>query len=213
MRAATEHGTSGRPVGLAQVWAAPPDLGEGLPGYLDMVDALRSLQDRIAVAAPSADVVADVARITRDLAARLEPHAVGEGDRIAGRLDAVPGRGQTLMPPVEFHESGDGRLRGTVRFGQHYLGGNAAVHGGAIPLVFDEVLGRLAGSGGRAPSRTAYLHVDYRNVSPLEEVLDVEAWFVSEQGRKRLLRGTLRHGDTLCAEVEGLFVVLLPGQP
>ena len=36
---------------------------------------------------------------------------------------------------------------------------------------------------------------------------------MSEQGRKRLLRGTLRHGDTLCAEVEGLFVVLLPGQP
>jgi len=41
----------------------------------------------------------------------------------------------------------------------------------------------------------------------------VAAWFESEQGRKRLLRGTLHHGDRLCAEAESLFVELLPGQP
>ena len=197
--------------GLAQVWAAP-DLGDDLPGYLDMVEALRTLQDRIAVAAPPADLVADVTRAARDLAARLEPHAVPERERVSGRLDA-PGRGQTLVPAFDLRVCGDGRLRGTTRFGQHHLGGNAAVHGGVIPLMFDEVLGRLAGSGDRSPSRTAYLHVDYRNVTPLDTDLDVEAWFVSEEGRKRLLRGTLRHGGTLCAEIEGLFVALLPGQP
>lgn len=199
--------------GLIEVWATRPDLGEGPPGYLAMVDALRTLQDRIAVAVPPADLIATVTRTARALAARLEPHAVTERDRIAGHLSAVPGRGQTMMPVTHLEETGDGRIRGRVRFGQNYLGGNAAVHGGAIPLVFDEVLGRLAGSGERTPARTAYLHVDYRNVTPLDTDLDVEAWFVSEEGRKRLLRGTLRHGDTLCAEIEGLFVALLPGQP
>ncbi len=197
--------------GLNHVWAHP-DIGDDLPGYLQMVDALRTLQEQVSVALPPADLVADVARTARALAARLEAHAVPERDRIAGRID-VPGRGQMLVPSYQLRDSGDGRLRGTTRFGQRHLGGNAAVHGGVIPLMFDEVLGRLAGSADRSPSRTAYLHVDYRHVTPLDTDLDIEAWFVSEEGRKRLLRATLRHGDTLCAEVEGLFVALLPGQP
>jgi hypothetical protein len=41
----------------------------------------------------------------------------------------------------------------------------------------------------------------------------VAVWFESEQGRKRFLRGTVHHGDRLCAEAEGLFVELKPGQP
>ena len=32
-------------------------------------------------------------------------------------------------------------------------------------------------------------------------------------GRKRVLRGTLRDGDTVCADAESLFVALRPGQP
>ena len=36
--------------------------------------------------------------------------------------------------------------------------------------------------------------------------LDIRSWFVSEAGRKRLLRAELRHGEMLCAEAEGLFL-------
>lgn len=89
-----------------------------------------------------------------------------------------------------------------VTFGRYFLGGGGAVHGGAISLLFDEVLGRLASSGDRAPARTAYLHTDYRSITPIGEELAVRAWFVSEQGRKRILRATITHGDTLCAEAE-----------
>jgi acyl-coenzyme A thioesterase PaaI-like protein len=111
-------------------------------------------------------------------------------------------------------EEGDAQqVRGTVTFGRYFLGGNGAVHGGAIPLLFDEVLGRLANTGDRPRARTAYLHVDFRSITPVGAKLDVRGWFVSEAGRKRLLRGELRHGDTLCAEAEGLFVQLKPGQP
>jgi hypothetical protein len=35
---------------------------------------------------------------------------------------------------------------------------------------------------------------------------------VREAGRKRFVRGALHHGDDLCAEAEGLFVVLREGQ-
>ena len=32
------------------------------------------------------------------------------------------------------------------------------------------------------------------------------------EGRKRFVSGELRHGDTVCAQAEGLWVELLPGQ-
>lgn len=202
-----------QPGGLDQLWTEQARLGHGPEGYLDMIDALRTLQDRVAVAVPPVDLIADITRTARDLSARLAVHAVAERDRISGSLADVPGRGQTLVPVLHLDEGPDDRVRGHVRFGQHYLGGNAAAHGGAIPLVFDDLLGRLAGTGGRSASRTAYLHVDYRSVTPLDTDLRIEAWFEHEEGRKRLLRGTLHHGDILCAEAEGLFVALRPGQP
>jgi hypothetical protein len=207
--APAEHTTDG----LTRAWAERPELGEGPPGYLAMIDALRALRDGIATAAPPADLIADVTRAATDLTARLAPHAVEERDRPYGQLTGTPGRGQTIVPALHLGAPVDDRVQGHVTFGQSYLGGNAAVHGGAIPLAFDDLLGRLANTGGRSPCRTAYLHVDYRNVTPLDTELRVAAWFEHEEGRKRLLRGTLHHGETLCVEVEGLFVALRPGQP
>jgi acyl-coenzyme A thioesterase PaaI-like protein len=102
---------------------------------------------------------------------------------------------------------------GRVAFGRFYLGGNGAAHGGAIPLVFDEVMGRLANTGGRPPSRTASLHVNYRSITPIERELQLTARFDREEGRKRFLSGELRDGGTLCADVAGIFVALRPGQP
>jgi hypothetical protein len=71
---------------------------------------------------------------------------------------------------------------GRVAFGRFYLGGNGAAHGGAIPLVFDEVMGRLANTGGRPPSRTASLHVNYRSITPIERELQLTARFDREEG-------------------------------
>jgi hypothetical protein len=73
-------------------------------------------------------------------------------------------------------------------------------------------MGRLANTG-RPPSRTAFLHVNYRTITPIETRLSIEAHFESEEGRKRILRGVIRDGDTVCADAEGLFVALRPGQP
>jgi acyl-coenzyme A thioesterase PaaI-like protein len=86
-----------------------------------------------------------------------------------------------------------------------------AVHGGAIPLAFDELMGRLANTE-RSPSRTAFLHVNYRHIAPIETRLSIEARFDSESGRKRFLSGRIRDGDTICADAEGLFVALRPDQ-
>ena len=185
----------------------------GGPEYGDMIAALRDFLDDVAAAAPDA---ATTVALTRDLSAwseRLAPAAVSERKQIFARRLDLPGRGQTMSPSFIPGVGDHVGIEGTVTFGRYFLGGGGAVHGGAIPLLFDEVLGRLANSGDRLPSRTAYLHTDFRSITPVGAQLAVRAWFVSEQGRKRILRAELKHGETLCAEAEGLFVVLRPEQP
>src|SRR3546814_12710185 len=86
------------------------------------------------------------------------------------------------MSPNFAIEGGDrDGVWGSVTYGRYYRGGNGAVHGGAIPLLFDEVLGRLANSAGRSPCRTAYLHTDFRSITPVGRQLSVRGWFVSEE--------------------------------
>jgi acyl-coenzyme A thioesterase PaaI-like protein len=181
--------------------------------YGDMIAALRDFLDDVAAAAPN---TATTVALTQDLKGwsdRLAQAAVPERRQLFARRLDLPGRGQTMAPNFIPTAGDHTSVEGTVPFGRYFLGGGGAVHGGAIPLLFDEVLGRLASSGDRAPARTAYLHTDFRSITPVGEELAVRAWFVSEQGRKRLLRATITHGDTLCAEAEGLFIELRPDQP
>jgi acyl-coenzyme A thioesterase PaaI-like protein len=202
----------GTPDGLTEAWRNRIDIGQPT-AFPVMVDALRKLQDQLTGSNPPEPVAARIADTISALTRELAGYAVDERHQVAGRLVDIPGRGQCMIPPVEITEYSDTHARGYVNFGRFYLGGNGAVHGGAIPLVFDELMGRLANTGGRAPSRTAYLHVNYRNITPIETRLAIEARFDSEEGRKRVLTGTLRDGDTVCADAEGLFVALRPGQP
>jgi acyl-coenzyme A thioesterase PaaI-like protein len=197
-----------------RTWQEPAVRGpDGGAEYGDMIAALRGFLDDVAAAAPDA---ATTVALTGDLnrwADRLAQFAVPERRQIFARRLDLPGRGQTMSPNFIPVAGDHEKVEGTVTFGRYFLGGGGAVHGGAIPLLFDEVLGRLAISGDRAPARTAYLHTDFRSITPVGVELAVRAWFVSEQGRKRVLRAELTHADTLCAEAEGLFVELRPDQP
>ena len=202
----------GTPDGLTEAWRDRIDIGQPT-AFPAMIDALRALQDQVTGSSPPEQVAGKIADAISALSRDLAEYTVDERHQVAGRLVGIPGRGQSMIPPVEITEYTDTYARGHVSFGRFYLGGNGAVHGGAIPLVFDELMGRLANTGGRPPSRTAYLHVNYRNITPIETRLAIEARFESEEGRKRILSGTIRDGDTLCADAEGLFVALRPGQP
>lgn len=182
-------------------------------GFLEMIEALRRLQDDVTAAAPPAELIGEVTRALTRLSEQLRPHAVPEREQFAGHQTDVPGRGQSMTPVITTEEADERHARGRVTFGRFYLGGHGAVHGGAIPLMFDDLLGRLAVSGGRVPARTAYLHVNFRSVTPVGRELRVEGRFDREEGRKRFLVGELYDGETLCADAEGLFVELRRGQP
>jgi acyl-coenzyme A thioesterase PaaI-like protein len=116
-----------------------------------------------------------------------------------------------MAPALHVEELDPDHVRGHVTFGRFFVGGNGAAHGGAIALIFDEMMGRLANTE-RRPSRTAYLHVNYRSVTPLDRVLRAEARLGRLDGRKRFLSASLRDGELICADAEGLFVELRPGQ-
>jgi acyl-coenzyme A thioesterase PaaI-like protein len=94
------------------------------------------------------------------------------------------------------------------------LGRNGAAHGGAIAMLFDSLLGFTAAKLTRSPyQRTAYLHVNYRKIAPVEKELQLDAGIERIDGRKMFVEGRLTDGDTLLADGEALFVRLRPGQP
>lgn len=178
-----------------------------------VVAEMRTFQDLLAGAAPDVSEMAALAADLRDWSTRLGAAQVDEDEQLFGRRPDLPGRGQALVPCVLVDEASPSSLVGRVTLGRYYLGGHGAAHGGAAPLVFNDVLGRLANAGGRPRARTAYLHVDFRAIAPVGEELGVRAWIEREEGRKTFVRGDLRHGEVVCAEAELLCVSLLPGQP
>lgn len=181
--------------------------------YGVLIENMRQFLDTLAAARPEE---ADIEALAADLqrwSERLAPAAVGEDEQIFGHRSDLPGRGTTILPPFVLRESDENSVRGTFTCGRYFLGGGGAVHGGVLPMLFDDVLGSLAHAGGRSRARTAYLHVEYRAITPLDTELELRGWFEKESGRKRLMRGEVRHGDTVCVEIEALFVALRPGQP
>ena len=102
----------------------------------------------------------------------------------------------------------------SARFRRFHLGRNGAVHGGAIALLFDSVLGYSAFKLSNSPyQRTASLQVNYRRIVPIEKELQVDAGIDRTVGRKIFVAGRLLDGENVLVEAEALFVRLRPGQP
>jgi acyl-coenzyme A thioesterase PaaI-like protein len=186
----------------------------GGPEYARLVEAVRRLQDAVVQIAAPEEQTSRAADAIDDVAAELEKWPASEWERSAGRRSDLPGRGHPLLLPVLVDEQAGTTLRGRVTFGPYYLGGNGAAHGGALPLLFDEVLGMLVNSvESGAPRRTAYLTVNYRAITPVGTELRLTASVDRTEGRKTWATGRLHDGDQLVADAEGLFVKLRPGQP
>jgi acyl-coenzyme A thioesterase PaaI-like protein len=192
-----------------RVWV--PDLGG--PAYAGFLEAFRTLQDAVAQSNPPEATWLDLEANCRKMVETLRPWAAGEHQQPSGtRLD-LPGRGHPFLVPFVPQLSNDVTVRGHVTFRRFHLGGNGAAHGGALPLLFDEVLGRLSNAGGRQIARTASLTVNYRRITPIGVELELDASLDRQEGRKRWVSGRLRRGDELIADAEGLFIELRDGQP
>ena len=184
------------------------------PGFGRFVAAMRALQDLAVSADPSDDVWDDAADRAAALVRLLTPFEADEGKAPAGRTPDLPGMGSLLLPPWTLTRYAPDGVEMTRHFSRFHVGGNHAVHGGVLPLLFDHMFGMISHAAGRPISRTAFLHVDYRKVTPIDAPLVVRGRVTSTKGRKAFVGAELLDGaDTVLAEANGLMVRLLPGQP
>lgn len=79
------------------------------------------------------------------------------------------------------------------------------VHGGAIAMVFDELLAAAA-IAADAGGYTARLTVSYRKVTPMLVPIDLRSWIEDLDGRKFTARGEMRLDGKVLTEGEGLFI-------
>ncbi len=183
-----------------------------------LAGALRIAIDAIMDTQAEETAITEAAELAEALAAVLQAQPRGRTVQgwaeVANSGDAhgffdfspVLGRANPLAPPVDMNVYED-KVRGTVAWGAAYEGPPGCVHGGHIAAAFDEVLGMTQSITG-TPGMTGYLTIRYRSPTPLHTELAFRAWVERVDGRKILTKGTLHHGDVLCAEAEGLFITV-----
>ncbi|MEU1952520.1 PaaI family thioesterase [Nocardia rhamnosiphila] len=178
--------------------------------YSGLVRALRAVQEAVTRSRPTPAVAAAAGACLSEIATTMREFEVDEDTQTAGKRWELAGRGHALAPPLHLDEITATSARGRVTVGRFHSG-RYAMNGGVTPLIFDEILARLANHG-RPWARTAHLGVDFRAPAPLHTELTVTAHFVRQEGRKRFMRGALHHGDQLLAEADGLWIELKPEQ-
>lgn len=184
------------------------------PGFGRFVAGMRRLQDLAVSADPGDDVWDEAAGRVAALVELLAPFKADEGKSPAGRTPYLPGMGSLLLPPWTLTRYGPDGVEMTGQFSRFHVGGNHAVHGGVLPLLFDHMFGMIVHAASRPISRTAFLHVDYRKITPIDVPLVVRGRLTAAEGRKSFVSATLvDREDTVLAEANGLMVQLLPGQP
>ena len=187
------------------------------------------------------DTIAAVREVADDLRPRVVPGlrmqaTLHMDEQFMARRDEAPGPpGSDGRPPEEFFpyspvigpknpisppvriwkvpvgDDGVVEIHGEVTMPAAYNGPPGSVHGGVIAEVFDELLGVTAVSNDAA-GFTGTLTVIYRSPTPLGERLTMRAWLDRREGRKAWAKGVLLHGDTLCAESEGIFIGFDPAK-
>jgi hypothetical protein len=183
--------------------------------YIELIRLQRLVQDRVAGATYPGEALHTVTERLRELAEYLEPLQADEAGRWDGWRSDIPGRALPVMPPYYIDEVAEDvqSLRGRVTFTRFFLGGNAAVHGGTHTLLFDDVMGHLTGRQKDGISRTAYLKVNFRRITPIDVELSFDVTLDKLDGRKRWLTARMYNpAGELVSDADALFLRLLPGQ-
>ncbi len=130
---------------------------------------------------------------------------------VSHELNALGGWSNPLAPGLNMWLEGN-KAYGTVKCGYAYEGPPGFIHGGYVAAIMDQFLG-MAQIAGKNPGMTGTLTVRYHRPTPLNTDLQLEAEIVSVHGRKTIVKGEIRAGDTVTATCEGLFIRPKGGMP
>jgi len=108
---------------------------------------------------------------------------------------------------VRYYRATGDELRARIWFGPETGGPPGHAHGGSMAAVLDEVLGLAAWVAGYKVV-VGNLNISFRNLLPLEQVVTVESRVVSAEGRKVMVHGRIRCGETIYAEGECLCITI-----
>lgn len=201
--------------------ASVPD-NESRQATQKLADAMRRIIARLALVRPPVDQLnraAETANAFADtldqLPARSQSWEISEAGLMPRDFvghSPVSGANNPIAPPLHMRVVGDPdgehHIEGDIVFGAAYEGPPGHCHGGWVAAMFDELLGFVQ----LKPGFTAYLKVDYRAPTPLNQELALRGWIESIEGRKRLIRGTCHLGERLLSEAEGLFIAPKDGE-
>jgi acyl-coenzyme A thioesterase PaaI-like protein len=179
--------------------------------FAEFTDSVRRLLNAAASTSASEEVLRDV---KQDLLRSSEQLKLGTKGRDVWDAvrDTLPSRGRLTCPIFEVESVTNDAICGYVTFDRCFEGKNGAVHGGAIAMLFDEVLGSFVNRPPEPRSRTVQLDVTYHHVTPIGVPLRLEAAVTKHAGRKQHLTSVITCDETVCASASALFVRLHPGQ-
>ncbi|KWX57350.1 PaaI family thioesterase [Mycobacterium sp. NAZ190054] len=184
-----------------------------LDAFAHLVAASGRVRDALVTVGGDVETMTACARRLDEVADTLRQAAIAPGAQdVLATHNPDPRygvRSRGLVPRHEVHVDDGWRLVGSTTVERHF-DGVGAVHGGAIAMLFDDLLGRLANSAGRPMARTAYLHVNFRAPVPWGTPLTFSCRIAQITGRKRFLEGELTRDGELLTDVNGLWVELRP---
>jgi acyl-coenzyme A thioesterase PaaI-like protein len=190
----------------------------------ELSDEIRAIIEALAVRELCLEDLNEAKEMARAIRRSLETHPprprwyeadaevtpFSPGSREAYRQQSpVRGHLNAIAPPLDLEtvERPDGSraIAGRARLGMRYEGPPHGVHGGWVAALFDELLGAAQGLA-QAPGVTAILKIRYRQLTPVDEDLRLEAWIAEQRQRRLVAKATCHAGDTLTAEAEGIFM-------
>lgn len=175
-------------------------LTEALVTSSPSIEEMHTIADKLEVAA------ADFRGSSRIYGRRswAETGEHGSYGQISHELNPLSGWSNPIAPPINCWIE-DKRALATCECGWAYEGPPGSVHGGIVSAIFDQFLGMAQILGGQ-PGMTGYLHVNYRQRTPLNTPLKLEAQLERIEGRKTFMRGEMYANGEMTADCEGLFV-------
>jgi acyl-coenzyme A thioesterase PaaI-like protein len=195
-----------------QAAAALRRLGHAIVGHQIDDEAFDRMTATVEALLEQAEASPARQRATPDLRGELfavpPPQGGVVGNRFADCI--VTGAANPMGVAAQMQRQGDEAVLHST-LGAAFEGAPGRAHGGVVAALFDEVMGFVL-SITCTPAFTGRLTVTYRAPVPLGVPLEFRARLTRRDGRKLLMAGQARRGETLLAEAEALFVAVDPAR-